>query len=133
MNVGLTLLKVVHAADAAIVKTGLPDREVVAEFFPDAMRTSTFNELQSPLQCDARCRHQEEMEVVRHKDEFMKQEVAFIPVMKQAFEEHSGWFFFSEEWAAFPGVEGHKVGARLSVESAQVSHWMPSAAKAAFY
>lgn len=107
VDVVAMLLEVLPIADAMVGEASLPDRGGGVE----AVGEAAFDEHDGSLEGDVLW-GEEEMEVVGHDDEGVKEEVAFLPVVLEGLEEEMGCGFDLEEAAAVPGDACDEVGAR---------------------
>ncbi len=120
---------VIEVADSMICKSALPDFCIRSKVLLRAIGEAAFNHLNGTFESD--CRGDQKMEMIRHKNKFVK-EIRVISVGEQILEEQPRPRFCSEQGAAFPRLRGDEIGLRVvGCVLARGFQDLPSAVKAA--
>ena len=81
--------EITSIANPVIRKPALPHLALAPNERPERMRVSALDQLNCALDGDVLSRSEDEMDMIRHHDESVKQIPTFAPVMKQSFEKQS--------------------------------------------
>jgi len=86
MDVPPVLLIIIPVPDPVIRKAPFPDLHLRPRLFRETIRKSTLDKLQRSLKGEARSWSEEQVEMIRHEDEFIEQEDSFVAVAEQGIE-----------------------------------------------
>jgi hypothetical protein len=103
------MLQVVAGITNAMIHVAaFPDFCIERELFLYAIGKSSLYELHRSFQSDAAGR-QDEVNVVRHHNKFVKQEFLIVAIMKESIDEQIGEGRVLKQRSMSPGTSGHEI------------------------
>ena len=100
MDVVPVVLKILRVSNSVIGETRLPDCHLF--HFPKPIRKPTLDELECPLQGDYGRGRQQDMDVVRHDNEFMQQIFPLVAIVEQHVQQQSRSRIIAKDWKPPP-------------------------------
>ena len=100
--------EIIPVTDDVLRETSLPDFTLKPQFRFGTKRKPALDVLQGTLNRDRLVERENNVKVVRQKDEFVEMILALAPIMQKDFEEKLGHLLGAKEQAAFPCGRGGK-------------------------
>jgi hypothetical protein len=111
------------------MKAGTPNLYFVFALPMNLIGTSALDELYRLLKGCFAAGSDEQMEMIRHHNEFVEQVCAAIPILQHAMDEDLRIFLYLKDGAVLPGLRGNEVAASWRCAVRQSPHCIPQGLK----